>query len=106
MSYGVLSVAFFMEYIDEGRQYGFSYRNTKSLYEEFCNMNDEDFIANLPSAIHLACFICWVKEIPTGTCLSDHGVIHLLVHLLNNADEPLTDLREAKEKFKNILKLV
>lgn len=94
-----------MEYLVNGRKFSFSYNEVRDHYITFCEMSDEEFRSKLVSALHLACFICFVKEIPTYVCLIDDGLIHELVHLMDNPDCPLTDLQTVRELFKNQLKL-
>lgn len=95
-----------MEYILDDKKFGFSYQEIKEQYEEFCNLTDEQFINRIAEVLHLACFICWIKEIPSSKCLSDIGIIHELIHLIDLRGEPLVDLQEIRELFKTSLKLV
>lgn len=67
-------------------------------------MSDSEFLENLPDALHLACFICFLKEIPTYVCLTDKGIIHELVHLLKE-NGTTTSLKEIRELFKITLAL-
>ena len=92
--------------LQDGSIYEFSYQTMKKLYDEHVSMTDEEFMKNLPSALHLASFICWFKEIPSYDCLSDKGIIHELIHLLHIPNEPLIILKEIRELFKEQLKLV
>lgn len=88
-----------MEYISEGQTFNLSYQELKDHYLNFCEMNDSDFLKNLPDAIHLACVICFLKEIPTYVCLTDKGIIHELVHLLKE-NGTTTTLEEIRDLFK------
>jgi hypothetical protein len=63
-------------------------------------MSDEEFMMNIPSALHLACVICFLKEIPGYVCLSDVGIIHELTHLLHIPDSPTSDLKGIRELFR------
>lgn len=65
----------------------------------FCDMSDADFLKNLADALHLACVICFLKEIPTYVCLSDKGIIHELVHLLKE-NGTTTEIEEIRDLFK------
>ena len=94
-----------MEYLVDDKKYSFSYEEIREEYERFCDMDDDQFMEELPAALHLACFICYLKEIPTYLCLSDTGIIHELVHLLHIADEPLIDLKAIRELFEKRLKI-
>ena len=93
-----------LEYLSDGRKYLLSYQDLKEHYTIFCNLTDQEFVDNLPDIIHLACIICYVKEIPTYVCLSDTGIIHELVHLLKE-NGTTTSLKEIRELFKITLNL-
>jgi hypothetical protein len=94
-----------MDYLVNGHKYKLSYRQLKEHYNQFCDMTDEEFLKNLPGAAHLACIICFIKEIPTSSCLNDEGIIHQLIHLI---DIPSTkkELPEIREEFRRELQLV
>lgn len=95
-----------MEYItDSGKTYSFSYRELKEWYTRFCEMTDDEFKNHLPEALHFACFVCFLKEIPTRECLADEGIIHELVHLIHIPTEPMVSIKFIRELFKNQLKL-
>lgn len=88
---------------DSGSTYSFSYRVVKEDYDKFCNMSDAEFIKALPEALHLACFIAYVKELGPESTIADEGIIHELVHLLTaTGQRPLADIRA---DFKAILRL-
>jgi len=88
-----------IKYLSEGSQFSLSYRELREHYLKFCEMSDSDFLKNLPDAIHLACIICFLKEVPTYVCLTDKGIIHELVHLLKE-NGTKTSLQEIRELFK------
>jgi len=94
-----------MEYVIEGHHYTMSYKELRESYIEFCQKSDEDFMSNLPAALHLACVICFLKEIPTSICLSDRGIIHQLTHLAHIPDEPLINLKQIRAQFQSELLL-
>ena len=92
-----------LEYLLEDKKYLLSYQNLKEDYYKFCNMPDEEFLQNLPSATHLACVICYLKELPTYVVLCDIGIIHELIHLTHIPDS--TDLKSVRKLFEQTLKL-
>lgn len=94
-----------IEYKIGKNKYGLSYSELKEYYILHKEMTDEEFIKNLPSALHLACIICFLKEIPTYLCLSDNGVVHELVHLLEHGETELIKLSQIRKKFNKQLKL-
>lgn len=95
-----------MQYLIENTKYDLSYQELKILYSEFVLMSDKKFIKALPKALHLACIICFLKEIPTYICLSDKGIIHELTHLLEfGSESPDVNMKEVRELFNEQLKL-
>lgn len=94
-----------MEYIQEGHSYSISYQNLREEYLNHCQMTDEEFIKNLPSAIHLACIICFFKEVPHYLCLNDRGIIHELAHLLHIPESNTTSVEDIRKLFESSLEL-
>ena len=92
-----------MEYLVGGQKYTLSYQELKDQYLLHLEMSDVEFVKNLASALHLACIICFLKEIPTHVCLSDKGIVHELVHLLHIPKEQNVSLSKVRELFKNQL---
>lgn len=93
-----------IEYISEGSKFILSYNELREHHINFCEMSDSDFMDNLNDALHLACIICFLKEIPTYVCLTDKGIIHELVHLLKE-NGTTTSLQEIRDLFKETLLL-
>ncbi|WP_431129724.1 hypothetical protein [Flagellimonas flava] len=93
-----------MEYLVDGKKFGLSYKNLKNRYQEFIEMDDDTFLANIIDAAHFAIMVCYLKEIPTYLCLSDTGIVHELVHLMTPGQSP-TELKDIRETFKEQLKL-
>lgn len=94
-----------MDYLVDGKKFVLSYNELKQEYLKYIEMSDKEFIENLPGAAHLACIICYLKEIPTYICLSDKGVLHELIHLMHIPNENTTTLNEIRDVFKITLKL-
>jgi hypothetical protein len=94
-----------MNYLIENRQFTFSYQEIKGKIESFIELDDESFMRNLIPALHLACFVCYLKDIPSQHCLNDKGIIHELVHLLHIPDGNTTSLGEIRSLFKTQLQL-
>lgn len=92
-----------MEYLVEGTKYKLSYSDLKEKYILTVQLSDNEFIEQLPKALHLACIICYLKEIPTYVCLSDKGIIHELTHLLHIPEQ--TDIKQVRQLFKKQLEL-
>lgn len=93
-----------IEYLSEGTKFSLSYQELREHYLNFCDMSDDEFLEKIPDALHLACIICFLKEIPTYICLTDKGIIHELVHLLKE-NGTTTSLEEIRDSFKQTLSL-
>jgi hypothetical protein len=96
-----------VEYILEDRKFTWSYSELRDTYYTFINMSDEEFLADLPAALHFACFVCFIKEIPGYVCLADTGIVHELIHILQLGPQGSTtfSLEETRKLFKDQLKL-
>lgn len=94
-----------MEYIIENRKYILSYQQLREDYYKFCQMSDEEFMKNLPAAAHLACVICYLKEVPGYVALCDVGIIHELIHLIHIPEGNTTSLRDIRKLFEERLRL-
>lgn len=95
-----------MEYLSGDKKFSLSYSELKGYYNDFCDMSDSEFLENIHNALHLACVICFLKEVPTSVCLTDTGIIHELVHLSGGEIDPIIDISEIRDLFKTNLKLV
>ena len=107
-----------IQYILEGKEYNFSYKEFKKYYTEYCAMSDEQFMAQLTHALHLSSIICFFKETSCNETLGDSGIIHRLTHLLIikeqwgdehnilTVDETLQHLKEVREQFKIVCELI
>lgn len=95
-----------MQYLQEhptegDRKFSLSYKNLYHEYMDMVAMTDEEFVANLPRALHLACIIAWLKELDLDRSVGDYGVIHMLAHYLHMPDD--TNLAEVREIFRKEL---
>jgi len=92
----------------ENKSYSLSYKDLKESHQLACMETDENFLNELPKMIHLACVLCWFKEISTDICLCDDGVIHSLAHLMHLKDERIVNKDEVgrvRKIFEEQLKL-
>lgn len=94
-----------MEYVVENKRFILNYQELRESYMNFCAMPDGEFEEKLPQAIHLACVICFLKEIPTYLCLSDNGIIHELAHALTETTLVADSFGDMRKLFENQLKL-
>jgi len=90
-----------IEYKVGDKTYSLSYQELKEHYYRFICMSDTEFLKNVAEAAHLACIICFLKEIPTDVCLRDDGIIHELIHLLHIPDG--IDIANIRQLFKDTL---
>ena len=93
-----------MEYILEHDRFNFSYQESKKIFKKFKSLTDDEFILNIKEVLHFACFICFIKEIPTEQCLADGGLIHELIHL-NSEIETVNPLGAIRHMFNKQLLL-
>ena len=94
-----------MQYLVNNKRYNLNYQELKDSYNEFISIPDDEFLDRITQVIHLACVICYLKETPNEYTLSDEGIIHQLVHLIDIPDEPMVDIKEIRDNFTEILKL-
>ena len=98
-----------LTYLPDEHKFVFSYSEVQADYERYRTMPDEEFgsLEKLPHILHFAVFVCFLKELPTGACLCDTGIVHQLLHLLIPAtrEDALKDLREIRAQFDRVLEL-
>jgi len=80
-----------------GPVYSFSYIKLKEKYNEFINMDDQEFLNNINHATHFACMVSWIKE-RGQYAICDEGIVHELVHLM--CDGTTTSLQNIRNQFK------
>lgn len=94
-----------MDYLSNGKKFILSYSELKEKYHIFKEMTDQEFMEELPAAIHFACVVCFLKEVPSYVCLTDTGIIHELAHLLHIPKDNTTPLADIRRLFEDTLKL-
>lgn len=94
-----------INYLVDGMKYSFNYQDLKSKYQAVVNYSDEQFMDNLPEIAHLACIISYFKGLSNNATIGDKGIIHELIHLMTDPEEPTNDLAEIREKFNRLIKL-
>lgn len=94
-----------IHYLIGKHKYSFSYQEVREQYILHNKMSDEEFLKNLPSALHLAIYICFIKETPSYICLADDGIVHEIAHLIQHGDGGVIDLKKIRKLFKKSLKL-
>lgn len=70
---------------------------------DFRDLNDYEFLHNLPAVIHSACFMGFIAAssgvFTVAELLGDEGVVHELVHLMNGSRLSTRNIRRARGKF-------
>ncbi len=62
------------------------YSQLKEDYICIKNYSNEEFLNNISEILHTTCIICHFKEIPAYNLIGDCGIIHELIHILNNVE--------------------
>jgi hypothetical protein len=90
-----------LEYLVEGTKYILHYSDLKEDYLRYKGMTDKQFLKSLVPALHFVCIVSYLKEAPAYVLLSDEGLIHQMVHLLdkNTKSTVLPKLKEIREQF-------
>jgi len=94
-----------MEYLVDGEKFHLSYSELRDKYILFSNFSLAEFLDRLPEVLHLACIISYLKEVPSYNTLSDKGLIHQLIHLLDIGEEPIIDAEKIRQQFIKEMKL-
>ena len=94
-----------MTYLVDNHKYEISYQELRELYHEFKEMDDKEFLLNLPRVLHFSCIISFFKELPTYLVLGDRGIIHEIAHLLNPDTASGVNLEELRTDFNTLFKL-
>lgn len=83
--------------------HGMSYTQLRDDYVRFNRMTDDQFLVNIIDALHFACFVCWVKE-QGNEPMSDRGIVHELIHLVDEKTKPdtLYRLDKIREQFNTV----
>lgn len=95
-----------LNYLIDGVEYSFNYQELKARYEDISQYSDEQFMEELPKIAHLACIISTLKGLGIQATIGDKGIIHEIIHLMTEPNEPTNDLSEIREKFNCLIKLV
>lgn len=95
-----------IHYTVDGTTYSLNYQELKAEYNKVASYSDEGFMKNLPQIAHLACIISFFKGLGTQATIGDKGIIHELIHLMTDPEEPTNDLQEIREKFNKLIQLV
>lgn len=86
----------------ETKLYGVKAEELAVAFESLVACSDAELTSRLPGALHYACIVGWLREIPPDLLLSDTGVIHELVHVLTDTGTVGT-LQEVRRQFAEML---
>lgn len=94
-----------IHYTVDGTTYSLNYQELKFRYEDICQYSDEQFMEELPEIAHLACVVSFFKGLGSNATIGDKGIIHELIHLMTEPNEPTNNLQEIRESFNDKIKL-
>lgn len=94
-----------MEYTINNKRYSVSKSELQKEYQKVVAYNDTEFLENITRIVHLACIISFYKDLPNIETLSDEGIVHQLIHLIDIPNEPLINLQEIRELFNKTMEL-
>lgn len=94
-----------ISYKVDGVEYSISYHELRENHLRFCSMTDAQFRAALPEALHLACIISYLKELPNNCLVSDRGIIHLIAHQIHIPSATKHEFKIMRQSFKRMLAL-
>lgn len=95
-----------IHYTVGGTTYSLDYQELKAEYDKVIAYTDQQFMQNLPQIAHLACIVAYFKGLGVQATISDKGIVHELIHLMTDPEEPTNDLQEIREKFNWLIQLV
>lgn len=97
-----------MEYLIDNKKYTLSYEELKIDYQKFVSMTNKEFFSNIPSILHFICIVSYLKELPTSILLNDEGLIHQLVHMLDESTskDPIIDNPSVRRKIRQNFKII
>lgn len=96
-----------------GVRYSMNLAGLAEDYKRYVEMTDKEFEANLEAAAHFAVFVSFYKNLKPIDCISDIGIIHQLIHLIqfrSNSSFCMEYLYkeifpQARKNFKRLLKI-
>jgi len=96
-----------LDYLIENHRYVLEYSKLKEDFERYHAMHDEEFLNNLIPVLHFVCVVSYLKETPGQVLTNDEGLIHQLVHLLDEQTKPdaLHELRAIRMRFDSLCRL-
>jgi hypothetical protein len=90
------------QYSLKGRTFTYDAEMLSFYYNSFTQMTDEEFIENLPKVLHFTCYMSFVLKLDHVDTLSDVGIIHELVHLLNEGTKRYVNINKVRELFSEL----
>lgn len=81
------------------------YQELKEDYLKIKEYSNEEFKEKLLEILHTTCIICHLKEIPSYNLVGDCGLIHEIVHVLNNTETFHSSIDNIREMWNSMCKL-
>lgn len=92
------------EYKVGERTFLFDEVHLRNSYKKYKNYSDVEFLNNIVDILHFTVYVCWLKEVPSDKCLADDGIVHEIVHLLQENTIKHSNLQEIRKNFnKNLI---
>ena len=85
------------------REFVYDHKSLQYAFSTYRGCTNEEFLENIVDILHFAVYMCWLKEIPSDECLADDGIIHELVHLLQENTIKNSNLENIRKKFNKTL---
>lgn len=75
------------DYFLDDMRYGFNLESLVNDYNRYSKMSQKEFEDNLPRILHFAVFVAFYKNLNSVETISDNGILHTLIHLLQFREE-------------------
>jgi len=85
------------------REFVYDHKSLQYAFSTYRGCTNEEFLENIVDILHFAVYMCWLKEISSDECLADDGIIHELVHLLQENTIKHSNLENIRKKFNKTL---
>jgi len=85
------------------KEFVYDHKSLQYAFSTYQRYTNEEFLENIVDILHFAVYVCWLKEIPSDECLADDGIIHELVHLLQENTIKHSDLENIRKNFNKTL---
>tara|TARA_R100000951_G_scaffold47698_2_gene40689 strand:+ start:804 stop:1103 length:300 start_codon:yes stop_codon:yes gene_type:complete len=91
------------QYEIDNKKYVLDKKTLNYLFSKYINFSDDEFTEHIIDILHYATFICYKKNIPSQSCLSDTGIIHQLIHLAKKETRKYENIDDIRIKFEETM---